>query len=161
MVVISDTTAITNLFQIGKIEILQELYEEIIIPMSVKNELDVIPAQKIFLEKVDWIKVEKVSSQSLKNKLLETLDIGEAEAIALTIEKNASLLIIDEKIGREISKSYNLSIIGMLGVLIEAKEKKIISHIKPILDDLIGIAKFRIAPTLYKRVLQQTEENLD
>lgn len=158
MIIVSDTTAITNLFQIGKIEILRQLYGQIIIPLSVKNELDVIPNQKLFLERTDWIRVEALNNQSLKNELLEILDLGEAEAIALTIEKNADFLIIDEKMGREIAKDYNISIIGMLGILIEAKEKNKVRFIKPLLDDLIEIARFRISPSLYERVLRQVGE---
>jgi len=158
MIIVSDTTAITNLFQIGQIDILRQLYEQVIIPLSVKNELDVIPSQKVFLERTDWIKVEQVSNQSLKNELLETLDVGEAKAIVLTIEKNADCLIIDEKMGREVAKSYNVSIIGMLGILIEAKKQNIVFSIKPLLGDLIEIPRFRISPSLYKRILIQVGE---
>ena len=86
MIVISDTTAITNLFQIRKIDILRQLYGQVIISNICKKWLDKVLSQKIFLEQTDWIRVEGINNEELKNELLEILDLGELEAIILTIE---------------------------------------------------------------------------
>lgn len=45
----------------------------------------------------------------------------------------------------------------MLGILTEAKEKNILNSIKPLIDNLIEIARFRISPSLYRVVLEQVE----
>lgn len=46
MIVVSDTTAITNLFQIGRLGILRDVFERVAIPQAVFEELCELPAQK-------------------------------------------------------------------------------------------------------------------
>lgn len=96
MIVISDTSSISNLFQIGLIELLKDLYGEIIITPAVARELTVIPEQEIFLNTVSWIKVQTPQNQKLIVQLLEELHLGESESIALAIELNADYLVLDE-----------------------------------------------------------------
>ena len=91
--------------------------------------------------------------------MLEDLDLGEAEAIALAKELHAEWLLIDETKGRTIAKNAGLQIIGLLGVLLAAKEKGLITEVKLYLEKLITKAKFRISPELYTRVLQLANEN--
>ena len=50
------------------------------------------------------------------------MDLGESEAIALSIELQSDILIIDEVAGRSIAKKLGRNIIGMVGILIEAKK---------------------------------------
>lgn len=158
MIVISDTTTITNLIHVNKLELLKKLYEEIIIPTEVYNELLKLPNQKTILMNQDWIKKENITDINLYEKLAENLDKGEAEAITIAIEKKSDLLIIDELAGRNIAKSYGLKIIGLLGVLIESKQKELILELKPILDNLIDNYGFRIHPNLYKKVISEVGE---
>jgi len=68
-------------------------------------------------------------------------------------------LIIDEQLGRKIAIEYNLKITGILGILIEAKRQGLISLVKPILDDLINIAKFWVNSSLYNRILSIVGES--
>jgi predicted nucleic acid-binding protein len=73
---------------------------------------------------------------------------------------DAELLIIDEQLGRKIALNEGLNITGLLGVLLEAKSQGLIFEIKPVMDNLIGQAKFRIASSLYLEVLRLAgEEN--
>jgi predicted nucleic acid-binding protein len=83
----------------------------------------------------------------------QQLDEGECEAIALFIEQNAELLLIDERRGRAEADRLGLRITGLLGVLVEAKQKRFILAVKPVLDDLIATAEFRVADALYARIL--------
>ncbi|MDP2901059.1 MAG: DUF3368 domain-containing protein [Candidatus Bathyarchaeota archaeon] len=68
--------------------------------------------------------------------LLQELDAGEAEAIALALEAGADLLLKDEHLGRETARHLKLRSIGLVGILIAAKHKGLISAIKPCLDAL-------------------------
>ena len=63
MIIVSDTSPITNLYQIGKLHLLESLFKQVIIPSKVFEELSELPIQKAFIEKQTWISVQ--SSQNL------------------------------------------------------------------------------------------------
>jgi uncharacterized protein len=158
MIIVSDTSPITNLFQIGKLHILEILFQQIVIPSKVFEELAEMPQQLDFIEKQEWIIVQPAKNRILVEHLELNLDEGESEAIALAIELQAAYLIIDEYEGRAIAEQMGLKIVGLLGILIQAKTDKIIDKIKPILDELITQAGFRINPKLYTDVLKRAGE---
>jgi len=70
--------------------------------------------------------------------LLNQLDLGEAETIILATEINADLVIIDDSIAYKIGKNSGLNVIRTLSILLKAKERGIISEIRPLLDDMIS-----------------------
>jgi len=90
---------------------------------------------------------------AVNHQLLNKLDRGESEGIILALELGADILILDERKGRKVARSLGLNITGILGVLLEAKQKELIMNIKPIVDQLILKAEFRISETLYRKVL--------
>ena len=161
MIIVSNTSPITNLSAIGKIQLLEQLYGEIIISSAVFQELtqwgDSIPGAKE-VKTYDWIIVKPVNNVRLVQSLKNKLDEGESSVIALALELNADWLIIDEQLGRQTATEYNLKITGILGILIEAKRQKLIPLVKPILDDLINTAKFWVSPSLYNRILSLVGE---
>ena len=109
-VIIADTSVLIALTNINELEILQKVYKTIAITPEVLNEFgETIPK---------WIKVEEVKDRKKIDILKLELDKGEASSLALAIEKNNCLLIIDERKGRKIAKRIGLNIIGLLGVLI-------------------------------------------
>ena len=156
MIIVSNTSPITNLSAIGQLQLLQQLYGEIIIPSAVFQELtqwgDSIPGAKE-VKASNWIQVKPLTNIHLVQLLKNQLDEGESSAIALALELNADWLIIDEQLGRQISSQHNLKITGILGILIEAKRQGLIPLVKPMLDDLINIARFWISTSLYNRIL--------
>lgn len=116
MIVVSNTSPIINLAAINQLNILHELFKNIIIPEAVYNEITVIGAEQPGskeVNKYDWIKTQKVSNQSLLKALQMDLDQGEAEAIALSVELNSDLLLIDEKIGRTVASQMDLKFVGL------------------------------------------------
>ncbi len=102
--IVSNTTPILSLLKIGKLEILKDLYQEIIIPQEVFYEIEAGKSKDFYtdLSKIDWIKIEKITNEKSLSYFLD-LDKGEAEAIILASEKDADLIILDESLG-EISR---------------------------------------------------------
>jgi predicted nucleic acid-binding protein len=162
MSIVSNASPLINLARIGKISLLQDLYGELIIPVAVWQEIVVKGSGQPGADEVkaaDWIKQQDVTNRQLTRALKQELDAGEAEAIALALEIGADLLLMDEHLGREVARHLGLRYIGLIGVLIEAKRKGLITSVKPCLDQLRDIAGFRFSEVLYTRVLQDQEES--
>ncbi|MEL7006469.1 MAG: UPF0175 family protein [Bacteroidota bacterium] len=136
MIIVSDTSAITNLWQVNQLALLPELFGTITIPPAVQRELYVIPEQAKAFAELSWLVVKSPTNQMLILQLESSLDLGEAEAIALALEFGADYLLMDEYMGRKIAAKYDLQLVGVLGILILAKKKKIISFMRPIIQDL-------------------------
>ena len=158
MVIISDTSTISNLIQLGEIELLNRLLGSIFIPQQVYDELARLPAQKAVVERLDWLKVVAIKDHQFYSNLLEKIDPGEAGAITLAIELQAELLVMDEKKGRQIAAQYRLPVIGLLGLLLEAKQENLLNAVKPLIDRLIYETGFRISPNLYQEILRRAGE---
>ena len=132
-----------------------------VIPQRVYQEicaLEKLGVDITLIQSTDWISVQPAPDQALVATLWVELDPGEAEAIALAISVQADRLLIDERIGRTVAQRYGLRITGLLGVLVAAKKENFIAELKPILDQLITQAKFRVHPDLYAQILQDSDE---
>lgn len=159
MTIVSDTTCITNLMHIERLDILKNIFQQIIVPKHVYDELCALPKQRLILETEKWIVCQDIQGTELYEQIIEDLDRGEAEAIALAHSLSADYLIIDERKGRQIAESLGIKIIGLLGILVWAKQQNIIHHVKPLALDLIS-AGFHISEKLLVRVLQSVQETL-
>ena len=105
MIVISDTSAITNLAAIQHLQLLPQLYNQVMVPEAVYCELTEIDPPvpgTLEVQTAPWLEVGKVVNRAVVERLQVEgrLDIGESEAIALALELNADLLLIDERRGR-------------------------------------------------------------
>lgn len=156
--VVSDTSALTNLIKLGKHELLNQLFMSISIPEAVYDELSFLESHKQIVDAASWISVHAVSNQQLVRELKRYLDDGESEAIALAVELKPDYILIDEKAGRKKAEEYGLKKIGLIGVAILAKQQNLIPSVKQLLDDLIGKADFFISQALYEEVLFQLNE---
>lgn len=121
MIVISDTSALTNLAAIAHLHLLPQLYDRVIIPEAVYRELaDITPPVPGTLEVqiAAWLQVKHVTNHHLVERLQAEvrLDPGESQAIALALELDADLLLIDERRGRAEANRLGLRITGVLGI---------------------------------------------
>lgn len=145
-IVISDTSCLIALNNIGSLNILKDLYNEVIITNEVKNEFgESLP---------NWINIVKVQDLQKKRELEEVLDMGEASSIALSLEIEDSILIIDERKGRKIASSLNIKIIGTIGVLILAHKKGLIKDLITVILKLVN-SGFRLSDNLLNRIIEQ------
>jgi hypothetical protein len=160
MIVISDTTAVSSLYRIGKLELLQILFHEIILPPAVFEEL--LELEKFgydisTIKNADWIQVKHATNQALIFDLAETLDLGESEAIALAQEMQADLLLIDEKRGRLKANELGIATTGLVGVITQLKKAGYIEAVKPLLDELRNTG-FWIHDHFYQKILASEGE---
>ena len=159
MIIISDTSPLVCLLHLNKINLLQDLFINVIIPTAVFNEL--IKAKIInetFLQFNPFIHIKTPSNKKEVEELRNILDAGESEAIVLSKELKANLLLIDEDRGRKFAKKYGLTIKGVLGVLLQAKEKGLILKIRPLIERLQTEINFRINKSLLEKILIEANE---
>lgn len=158
MIIVSDTSPISNLLQIGEIDILRAVFDRVIIPISVYREICEVDESRRSLANLDWIEMREVTYTDLQHHLMQTLDPGEAEAIALAIELSADYLLIDESLGREVADQLGVRITGLLGVLLKAKQGGHIPTVRHYIDRLVSEVGFRLGRELINDVLYQAGE---
>ena len=128
MIIVSNTSPINDLILIGHINLLPELFQQIIIPQAVYSELSDAsapsPVQTWIATPPDWLKIQPVSQPS--DAILDLLDPGEREAILLAQELNADLLLLDDMKARRTATERGLAITGILGILDQAATMKLI-----------------------------------
>ena len=162
MIVVSNTSPIFYLSTIGQLDLLRQLYNEIVIPTTVYDEITHIgntDASARVVPTLSWIKTRSAADRKLVNTLKTKLDPGEAEAIALAAELNANRLLMDERLGRTAAMQAGLQVTGVLGILVAAKRNNLIQEIKPLLDALIRQVGFWVDRQLYAEVLQTVGES--
>ncbi len=163
MVAASNTSPVSNLALIGRLDLLRDQFEKICIPAAVKSELEGLPnpAARAVVQQgfeAGWLEVSPVANVSLAAVLAKDLDQGEAEAIALAIEIKADVLVIDEKEGRGLARQAGLSVRGTLGILLRAKATGKISSLRAEIDALRSRAKFFVARELEEEILRAAGE---
>ncbi|WP_204136988.1 DUF3368 domain-containing protein [Halomicronema sp. CCY15110] len=161
MIIVSDTSALSNLALVDHLWLLEAIYQVVIVPDAVARELAATSNLTIAgILQLSWIQAHPLTNSQLANQLQQErgLDAGEANAIALALELQADDLLIDERLGRQEAVRLGLSIIGILGVLLVAKRKRLIPQVRPVMDTLINQAGFRVSPQLYNRVLALAQE---
>lgn len=149
-IVIADTSWLIILARLKLLPVLKSLYQKITVTEEVAEEFgESLP---------DWIQVETAKDKRYYQILLSILDPGEASAIALALELDHVLLILDESKGRKEALRLGIKITGTLGVLVKAKRMGFIKELKPVFDQL-NLAGFRISAQLLEEVLKQAGED--
>ena len=161
MIVVSDTSPIANLVVIGRLDILRTLYPHVIIPPKVLGEIQALKSFGVDLtdfENADWIEVKAPQNSAEVHILLSEINKGEAEAIVLSEELAADLLLIDERLGWNVAQRKGIKTVGLLGCLVKVKERGIVQQIKPLIEDLRAKAGFWVGEKLVARVLKMAGE---
>jgi len=161
MIVVSDTTPLIGLASIGRLHLLQELFDEVYIPQAVFDETVTFGRAKSKakqeVSKANWIHIVKVKDRLAVNVLLDEMDLGEVETIVLASEMNADWVLMDEKKGRRKLTQLNIPKIGTLGILLKAKQLGLISTIKSEIESLQK-TEFSISPFVVEEILKMAGE---
>ena len=157
--VVCDSSVLIHLAKIKRLHLLKDFYGSIAITPAVWREVveegkdreDVKLIKKAFDN--GWIAVDSPANKPLVKILERRLHPGEAETIALAVEKSA-LVLLDESEGRRVADVYGLRKTGVVGILLKAKLKGIIPSLKKELDALRYKAGFWISDDLYSKALK-------
>ena len=143
--IISNTSCLIVLDNIGMLDVLKELYGKVFITEEVSKEFGkTVP---------DWIEVRKVSDNKYLKLMKNFVDLGEASTIALAVETDDIVIILDNLKARKLAQKLNLKITGTIGVLVKARKRNIITSTQEVLNRLRNEG-FRISDEIEKEFLK-------
>lgn len=155
MIVVSDISPICYLILIDEIEILHQLYGQVMILNIVQQELShwrsPEPVKTWIKNPPEWLIVKTVDI--VFNPDLSALDAGEQAAIILAEQIEASLVIIDDALGRKIAQARGLKVTGLLGILDESVKQNLLNL--PIAINRLQMTTFRASKQIIQSLLRQ------
>lgn len=146
MIVVSNSSPLIALDHLGRLDLIGALFGKVFVPPAVIQE---VQARALPSALQVRIPAQPVSAEILQS----SLGAGETEALALAVELDAGLILLDDKAARRLAAAIGLSISGTLGFLIEAKRAGLIPAVQPLIDALRPLP-FHISASLYKTVLR-------
>lgn len=163
MPVVSNTSPILSLAAISLLDLLHLQFSEVLIPSAVlvelKTETDFHGTKAIRQAlKQGWLHPQTVRDVNLVRALALELDQGESEAIALALEVNSPLVLLDEHDGRVKAHALGLMPIGVLGILLRAKKDGDIPSLEEAMQALRSEVGFYIVDDLYQQILARAGE---
>ncbi|MEW6127050.1 MAG: DUF3368 domain-containing protein [Acidobacteriota bacterium] len=153
--VISDTSPLQYLYQTNLLDLLPTLYQKVLIPQAVFDELEVGRIHNINLPDVaqlSWIEIHQVN---ISPQLIFAVDLGlgEREVLSLATQVSHSLALLDDALARQHAKLLNIPFTGTLGVLLRAKKEGHLNLIAPVLNQLDNL-RFRLDVKTHNAVLK-------
>jgi len=161
MRVVCDSTVLIGLAKVNKLHILPGIFSEIYIPKAVYNEVVIDGKGKPGSEEIanaNWIRRKAVKDEISVQMLARYIDRGEAEVLILGKEIETDWLVIDDDKARDAAFAANFKVIGLVGLLVVAKQLKLIHQVKPILDELKS-KMFHIGNEIYEQGLKEAGES--
>jgi hypothetical protein len=150
--VISNSSPLIALTQIGQVDLLRRLHPRVSIPPAVAREVEPTAAQLPV-----WITVRELARPLQPSTVAASIGPGEREVISLGLELGDALLILDEQPARRLAGSLGLRVIGTVGLLMAGKERGFLAEVRPELDRLRAV-RFFMDQELYDRVVAQAGE---
>lgn len=143
--VISNTSCLIVLSNIGKLELLREVYGYVLVTDEVALEFgEPLP---------EWVRVTTVKDHTKTRLIANTLDLGESSTIALALEQTDSLMILDDGKARRFAKGLALTFTGTLGVVVKAKQMGLDIDLKAVIADFRRVG-FRIPSDIESVLLE-------
>lgn len=147
--ILSDTSCLILLEKIDELDLLHDVFGEIIITQDIANEYG--------LTLPNWISIQNPTNQNYQKILEASIDKGEASAIALAVELADCLLIMDDLKGRNLANAIGIKLTGTFGVILEAKLSGKRPSVRPLLEK-IKQTNFRLSESLEKQILLKANE---
>jgi predicted nucleic acid-binding protein len=145
-----DSTCLIALERIERIELIPKLFSPVFAPPVVIDEVGDAP---------DWLIAREVGNLTLLRALTAQLDLGESAVIAVSMELEGPVVILDDKKARRVARQMGLKVVGTVGLFLRAKEERLVSEVKPLLESLHQVG-FRLSRDLEREALRLAgEEN--
>ena len=154
MILIADSSVIIAFQAVDRLDVLRSLFGEILIPDAVYKEVFAVEKKKA----PAFIKVVKLKNREVFNTLFLQLGAGESEVIALALEKKTDKVAIDDKLARRTAEKLGLKVIGTVGIVLLAKEKKLVPKVKGVLDAMMKKISFRLSDAVVEKTLKAAGE---
>lgn len=148
--VVSDASPLIALDRIGRLDLLRDVFGQIIIPSAVASEVGPTTDR-------DWIVERRPSGAFHRRVVAARLHAGETEAITLALEVGAGRIVLDDGPARRVALTLELVVVGTAGVLLTAKRLGILPDVAPVLA-LLLTSGFRLRPEVIRQVLVRAGE---
>ena len=157
----SDTSPIRALAHLDLLAVLEALFGQVVVPPAVDNELLQPPVglPRVDVRTLSFVRIQMPGNPNQVQILMATLDPGESEALALALELETLAILIDEAAGRKMARRLGLLPIGVLGTLVKAKQRGLISVVGPLIDRLKSELGFFISKPLRDEILRKAGES--
>jgi len=157
--VLSNTSPLYYLNLIGLLDILPQIYGQIITTPEVVEEL--VAGRQNGLQTpdvtdLDWLDLETMPWPRFLG-LVPDLGKGETSLLALALTFEDPLVILDDQLARRVARRQQMRITGTLGVLAKAKQCGFVARLAPALDELVR-SGFYARPELVQQVLRSVGE---
>lgn len=136
--VVVNTSPLQYLFQLGLLDLLPALYNEVLVPEGVVQEISTGHFRGISLPdlgSLPWLKTRPVRNRAVL-PLAAGLGLGEREVLALALEIEDPLVVLDDSLARRFARRLEVSLTGTLGLLLKAKQSGRIDSVQPYLNRL-------------------------
>jgi uncharacterized protein len=158
-IIIADSSPLISLAIIEQLELLPQLYQRVLLPPAVWDEVTVqgvgLPGANA-VSKITWIEIQTPEANLLE-PLSILVDRGEAEAIALAQSIPDSIVLLDDAQARRVAERLGIRRIGTLGILRRAKKAGLVMAFKPYIEELCAQGIY-IRQNLINAVLQDLGE---
>jgi predicted nucleic acid-binding protein len=160
VIVVSDAGPLLYLGAVGRLPLLQRLFQRVVVPRSVWDEVVTAGAGRAgagAVAEATWLVVLDVPATSVPPDARRHLDPGEGDGIQIALHIHADLFLCDDRAGRVVAEDCGLPVIGTLGVLVRARREGLIEAVGPEIQAILAMG-FRATPALVARVLEQVGE---
>lgn len=161
MTIVSDASSLGSLALIDYLWLLEAIYGTVVISEVVARELATAKNARIqAVLSASWVKVQGPTEGAIATvqQQGQQFDLGDTHTLALALQINADEVLINERRGRQVAQGLGLSVIGIFGIVIVAKQRALIPSVRRVMDALVELAGFRISHQLYQKILKFVDE---
>ncbi len=162
MIVVADTSVILNLCFLGQEPLLPVLFGTVHAPPQVEAEFLRLAGAGVRFHGPVFpsfiLRTAPLQTKAHAWAQSPVLHHGETAALSMALELRADLVLMDEAEGRAAATALKLTTMGLLGILLQARQRGLIASVAPLLDRLARKARFWMAPSLRTAILRAAGE---